>query len=98
MDPSTALPDLPNASDILLERDIQRLGRALHQKLKGEKPGIFTPAYWQGLVLDWAMGDPALKTDLFRLVDALPSLTTGAQVARHAREYLLAGGRRLPTG
>ncbi len=89
---------LPDSADILLERDIQRLGRALQQKLKGSQPGIFNPVYWQGLVLNWAMGDPALKTDLFRLVDALPSLTTNAQIARHAREYLLPGGRQLPTG
>jgi RHH-type proline utilization regulon transcriptional repressor/proline dehydrogenase/delta 1-pyrroline-5-carboxylate dehydrogenase len=98
MDLPTELPRLPDASDILLERDIQRLGRALHQKLRGVKPGIFDPAYWQGLSMDWAMRDPALKSDLFRLVDALPSLTTSEQIARHAREYLLAGNRQLPTG
>jgi RHH-type proline utilization regulon transcriptional repressor/proline dehydrogenase/delta 1-pyrroline-5-carboxylate dehydrogenase len=98
MDPVTELPHLPDPSEILLERDVQRLGRAFHQKLKGRKPGIFESAYWQGLVMDWAMRDPALKADLFRLVDALPSLTTSEQIARHAREYLLAGGRDLPTG
>jgi len=89
---------LPDASDIVLERDIQRLGRALHQRLKGKSPGLFTAAYWQGLLLDWAIRDPALKTDLFRLVDALPALATSEQIARHARDYLLADGRQLPTG
>ena len=49
-------------------------------------------------MLDRAMRDPALKTDLFRLVDALPALSTSEQIARHAREYLLAEGRELPTG
>jgi RHH-type transcriptional regulator, proline utilization regulon repressor / proline dehydrogenase / delta 1-pyrroline-5-carboxylate dehydrogenase len=98
MDLATELPHLPDAADILLERDVQRLGRALHQRLRGKTPGLFDAAYWQGLLLDWAMRDPALKTDLFRLVDALPALSTSEQVARHAREYLLAGGRELPTG
>jgi RHH-type proline utilization regulon transcriptional repressor/proline dehydrogenase/delta 1-pyrroline-5-carboxylate dehydrogenase len=92
------LPHLPEATDILLERDVQRLGRALHQRLRDKTPGFFEAAYWQGLVLDRAMRDPALKTDLFRLVDALPALSTSGQIARHAREYLLAGGRELPTG
>jgi RHH-type proline utilization regulon transcriptional repressor/proline dehydrogenase/delta 1-pyrroline-5-carboxylate dehydrogenase len=92
------LPQFPDAADILLERDVQRLGRALHQRLRGKTPGLFEAAYWQGLLLDWAMRDPALKTDLFRLVDALPALSTSGQIARHAREYLLAGGRDLPTG
>jgi RHH-type proline utilization regulon transcriptional repressor/proline dehydrogenase/delta 1-pyrroline-5-carboxylate dehydrogenase len=101
MDLATELPHLsrlPDAADILLERDVQRLGRALHQRLRGKTPGPFETAYWRGLLLDWAMRDPALKTDLFRLVDALPALSTSGQIARHAREYLLAGGRKLPTG
>jgi len=89
---------LPDASDMLLEHDIQRLGHALHQQLGGKKPGLFTSTYWQGLLLEWAMRDPALKTDLFRLVDALPALSGSGQIAGHAREYLLTGERRLPTG
>jgi RHH-type proline utilization regulon transcriptional repressor/proline dehydrogenase/delta 1-pyrroline-5-carboxylate dehydrogenase len=98
MELATELPRLPEATDILLERDVQRLGRALHQRLRGKTPGLFEAAYWQGLLLDWAMRDPALKTDLFRLVDALPALSTSEQITRHAREYLLAGSRDLPTG
>jgi RHH-type proline utilization regulon transcriptional repressor/proline dehydrogenase/delta 1-pyrroline-5-carboxylate dehydrogenase len=89
---------LPDASDILLERDIQRLGRTLHQRLGGKAVSFFRPAYWEGLLMDWALKDPALKADLFRLVDALPMLRSSAQMARHAREYLLADERRLPTG
>jgi len=92
------LPHLPDAADILLEGDVQRLGRALHQRLRGKTPGLFDEAYWQGLLFDLAMRDPALKTDLFRLVDALPALSTSGQIARHAREYLLAPGRALPAG
>ena len=98
MDLATESTDLPRATDILLEGDVQRLGRELHQRLNGKTPGLFQAAWWQGLLLDWTMRDPALKTDLFRLVDALPGLTTSGQIARHAREYLLANGRHLPTG
>jgi RHH-type proline utilization regulon transcriptional repressor/proline dehydrogenase/delta 1-pyrroline-5-carboxylate dehydrogenase len=98
MDLATELPRLPDAADILLERDVQRLGRTLHKNLKNARPGIFEAAYWQGLMMDWAMRDPALKADLFRLVDALPSLSSSEQIARHAREYLLTNGRELPTG
>jgi RHH-type proline utilization regulon transcriptional repressor/proline dehydrogenase/delta 1-pyrroline-5-carboxylate dehydrogenase len=98
MDPAPEPPHLPDATDILLERDVQRLGRELHQRLSGQTPGLFQAAWWQGLLLDRTMRDPALKTDLFRLVDALPALSTSEQIARHAREYLLANGRELPTG
>ncbi len=98
MDDATDSPPLPDAAEILLERDVQRLGRTLHERLHGKKAGLFDAEYWQGLMLDWAMRDPALKADLFRLVDALPALSTSEQIARHAREYLLAGNRDLPTG
>jgi RHH-type proline utilization regulon transcriptional repressor/proline dehydrogenase/delta 1-pyrroline-5-carboxylate dehydrogenase len=86
------------SQDILLEHDIQRLGRALHEKLKTNKPGLFQAVFWQGLILEGAMRDPALKADLFRLVDALPSLQTSEQISRHAREYLLTAGHKLPFG
>ena len=48
--------------------------------------------------MEWVVGDPHLKTDLFRLIDTLPVLQTHAQIARHAREYLLAQDRALPFG
>jgi RHH-type proline utilization regulon transcriptional repressor/proline dehydrogenase/delta 1-pyrroline-5-carboxylate dehydrogenase len=93
------MPSFPlDPADVLLEHDIQKLGRSLHQRMRGQEPSLFQAAYWQGLMLDWAMGDAALKTDLFRLIDTLPALQTDAQIARHAREYLLAGQRQLPLG
>jgi RHH-type proline utilization regulon transcriptional repressor/proline dehydrogenase/delta 1-pyrroline-5-carboxylate dehydrogenase len=98
MDSAPDLPSLPDANEILFEHDVQRHGRALFQRVANKKPGVFEAAYWQGLVLDKAMRDTALKTDLFRLVDALPALTTSDEIARHAREYLLANERDLPTG
>lgn len=98
MDLATELPHQRDATDILIEGDVQRLGRELHQRLRGKTPGLFDMAYWQGLLLEGTMRDPALKTDLFRLVDALPALSTSEQIARHAREYLLVGDRKLPIG
>jgi RHH-type proline utilization regulon transcriptional repressor/proline dehydrogenase/delta 1-pyrroline-5-carboxylate dehydrogenase len=98
MDSAPDLPSLPDANEILFEHDVQRQGRALLRQLPHKKPGVFEAAYWQGLMMDWSMRDTALKTDLFRLVDALPALSTSDQIARHAREYLLADNRDLPTG
>jgi RHH-type proline utilization regulon transcriptional repressor/proline dehydrogenase/delta 1-pyrroline-5-carboxylate dehydrogenase len=101
MDAATELthpPQWPDATDILIEGAVQRLGHDLHQRLRAGTPGLFAAARVQEFLLDWAMRDPGLKTDLFRLVDALPALATSEQVARHAREYLLAGDRVLPTG
>jgi RHH-type proline utilization regulon transcriptional repressor/proline dehydrogenase/delta 1-pyrroline-5-carboxylate dehydrogenase len=94
MQPATASA----ATEILVEHDVQRLGRTLHQRLGGKKAGFLQAAYWEGLLMDWALRDPALKAHLFRLVDALPALRTSEQIARHAREYLLTDDHSLPTG
>ena len=64
------------------------MGNALYEQINGKNPGLFQVAYWQGLLLDWAMRDPLLKADLFRLVDALPALSSSQQIARQfAREF-----------
>ena len=94
MDPVPANSHPPAADDILFEHDVQRLGRELHSRLKDKPHGIFEAAYDR--LLSRAMRDASLKTDLFRLIDALPALSTSEEIARHAREYLLAGDRSLP--
>ncbi|MBI3947728.1 MAG: proline dehydrogenase family protein, partial [Armatimonadetes bacterium] len=49
-------------------------------------------------VTRWAMGDEALKTQLFRFIDVLPALRASRDVARHLGEYLLRPEVRLPPG
>ncbi len=79
-----------------LEARIQAIGRELLESARGETPGVFSSAYWEGQLLAWAMRDPAFKVDLFRFVDAFPMLHTREQVARHVDEMLLRGDRELP--
>lgn len=43
-----------------------------------------------------SMRDPAVKVQLFRLVDTLPALQTKQAIARHLREYLETVNDRLP--
>jgi len=79
-----------------LETEIQAYGVELWKRIAGVAPGLFNRDYWQGLILEWAMRDPSFKIDMFRLVDALPSLESTAQVSAHVRELLLRDGRELP--
>ncbi|MCY3021975.1 MAG: proline dehydrogenase family protein [Planctomycetota bacterium] len=79
-----------------LETEIQSFGLDLWKRISGEVPGLFNKDYWQGLVLEWAMRDVSFKTDMFRLVDVLPSLSSSDQVAEHVRGFLLREGRELP--
>jgi RHH-type proline utilization regulon transcriptional repressor/proline dehydrogenase/delta 1-pyrroline-5-carboxylate dehydrogenase len=80
-----------------LDDAILQAGEDLFARMKGETPGVFNKAYWEGLILEWAMKDPSFKVDMFRFVDVLPTLTTKDQVTAHIKEYLLKGDRELPT-
>ncbi|GAB4258471.1 MAG: proline dehydrogenase family protein [Deferrisomatales bacterium] len=82
--------------DAAVDTRVLALGRELLQRMGEAVPGVFDRRRWEGKILDWAMGDPAFKTDLFRFVDVLPALKGTGAVARHAREYLFREGRELP--
>src|SRR5882757_6969410 len=53
-----------------------------------EAPSLFSKKGFYGSLMDWAMRDEHFKTQLFRFVDVLPTLTSSAEVARHLKEYL----------
>jgi len=80
-----------------LNAAITTTGAALHERMKGETPGVFNKAYWEGAILEWAMKDPSFKVDMFRFVDVFPTLQTKDQVKQHINEYLLKDGRELPS-
>lgn len=45
--------------------------------------------------MDWAMTRPHFKTNLFRLVDVLPTLHSADAIADHIRQYLYAEGKDI---
>lgn len=51
---------------------------------------------WDDKLLNWTMGNPNLRVQLFRLIDCLPSLRSKAEVARHLQEYLSDATVELP--
>lgn len=88
---------MTTTSDPRLDEAILKLGADITAKMKGETPGVFNKAYWEGAILEWAMKDPGFKVDMFRFVDVFASLQTKDQVKQHIEEYLLRDGRELPT-
>jgi RHH-type proline utilization regulon transcriptional repressor/proline dehydrogenase/delta 1-pyrroline-5-carboxylate dehydrogenase len=74
---------------VALEADIQATARALFAAVDRARPALLSQARWQGEMMDWAMADERLKVELFRFVDVFPTLGSGAEIARHLREYFL---------
>lgn len=62
------------------------------------KPALFSTKGLQGALMEWAMRDDRFKTQLFRFVDVLPALTSGAEITRHLQEYLGTEEAHLPAG
>jgi len=53
-----------------------------------EAPSLFTKKGLQGALMEWAMRDERFKTQLFRFVDVLPTLSSSGEISRHLKEYL----------
>src|SRR5512144_2570889 len=79
-----------------IEPRIREVGREIFSRAVTATPGVAGHDWWQGRILDWAMHDPQLRLQLFRFIDALPSLHTAHQVAEHLQAYLGQDHRRLP--
>src|SRR3990172_2230937 len=77
-----------------LENESQRIGRALFSNVKSRKSS--TAGWWNSKLIDYALKDEALKVQLFRFVDVLPSLRSNAQVAEHLKEYFDSPEHKFP--
>jgi RHH-type proline utilization regulon transcriptional repressor/proline dehydrogenase/delta 1-pyrroline-5-carboxylate dehydrogenase len=78
------------------ENRTQEIGQELFGLMRGQKPGIFNKAWWQGQVMEWSMKDEAFKTEMFRFVDVFPVLQNPDDVYLHLQEYLLKPGLNTP--
>ncbi len=70
-----------------LNTKIINRGREFFVSISGEKPSLFNKGAWMGKVMDWSMKNEQFKVQMFRFVDAFPSLTTPKLLTDHIREY-----------
>ena len=76
----------------------QERGRALLTALRREESRAGMEEWLYGRMLRLTTRDEALKTELFRFVDVLPTLSTSEAVWTHFQEYLRQPGVTLPLG
>ena len=86
----------PGPTKTPLQRDIEARGLEIFARMKGEAAGLFSRKNIAGTLMDWSMRNEALKVQLFRFVDVLPTLNSSQEIARHAYEYLGNGAGGLP--
>ncbi len=76
-----------------LEQRIQELAAQILHVGSGSlwhrlRDGIRDSVQLDEKLMAWAMGNEGLRVQLFRMIDALPSLRSKAEIARHLQEYL----------
>ncbi len=79
---------MSNIATIQLE--IEQLGREIFDLIDKDRrhPSLFGDKDFHGLLMEWSMRDPVFKTQMFRFVDVLPTLTSPDDVVKHMLEYL----------
>ena len=77
------------------ESVVRRIGEQLAGLSAGRTPTLFERRWWSQTALNLAMQDSVFKTQLFRFIDVLPSVTDDQQVITLAREYLGNGDTQL---
>src|SRR5215831_17635687 len=83
----------PAARSLPAERDLETRIREIGEKIfalmdSAEPPSLFSKKGFYGSLMEWAMRDEHFKTQLFRFVDVLPTLSSSSEIARHLKEYL----------
>jgi RHH-type proline utilization regulon transcriptional repressor/proline dehydrogenase/delta 1-pyrroline-5-carboxylate dehydrogenase len=78
-----------------LEERTRAIGRALFAEV-GRGPSIWERGWWDNRLMDLTLGDPLVKVQLFRFVDAMPVLHGTESVRRHLAEYLDEAGESVP--
>jgi len=58
-----------------------REGRSLFAQMRDQMR-------WDDKLLNWTMGNPGLRVQMFRFIDCLPALRSKPEIARHLQEYL----------
>jgi len=84
--------------DPATEQRIGALGAEYLEQARSHKTGMFSTQFWSDKLMDWAMQDQAFKVQLFRFVDAFPTLRTPEQVHDHLIDYMSQPGVTPPPG
>jgi RHH-type transcriptional regulator, proline utilization regulon repressor / proline dehydrogenase / delta 1-pyrroline-5-carboxylate dehydrogenase len=89
-------PPARGGTDAAVERLTRAYGSEIFARLDHSGPVLFSPSWWDDRLMEFTMGDEAVKLQLFRFIDALPLLNSPPQISRHLREYFEEAGPALP--
>lgn len=80
-----------------LDQATRRIGREIFEHIHPTRMNLWDRRWLDERILKWSMHDEAVKVELFRFVDVLPSLRTNDAVVARLGEYLDRVKDRLPS-
>src|SRR5690606_14563593 len=80
------------------ERRLMEIGADMLDRARGKRAGLLSRQFYSDKLMDWSMRDHQFKVQLFRFVDAFPTLRTPEMVHEHLADYLGQPGVKLPPG
>ena len=96
---SKAPPQKDLLGRVMSEREfedrIQEFGKNIFREIGKTQPSAFNTSFWTGKIMEWSMQFKTFKTDMFRLVDVLPSLQSSRSIAVHVSEYLSESAKEI---
>ena len=86
----------PKTMISVTQSEVEAKGEEIFALVDARKlvPDALNPAVWYGRMMEWSMGNEALKVQTLRFVDVLPALNSSGSVIEHMQEYF--GSPGLP--
>jgi RHH-type proline utilization regulon transcriptional repressor/proline dehydrogenase/delta 1-pyrroline-5-carboxylate dehydrogenase len=81
-----------------LERETERVGRELLASMRQHERGVRSMRSWSDAIIEWATRDPQFKVQMFRFVDAFPTLQSTTEIYELLNDYLSQPGVQAPPG
>ena len=85
---ATQSPPAPARLGGDVESFTQQIGREILSQVRDHARGMFSSRFWSDKLMEWATKDPGFKVQLFRFVDAFPTLKSSEQIHEHLIDYL----------
>ncbi len=86
----------PSLDGKQVELRTKAIGFELFSDVEEKTLSILESQWWENQILEWCMKNEAMKTQLLRFVDVLPSLRTSRQLVSHLRQYFPRSERAFP--
>ncbi|MBA4029263.1 MAG: L-glutamate gamma-semialdehyde dehydrogenase [Planctomyces sp.] len=86
----------PSPHDAPAEARIAQIGAELLTRARAHRAGVLSSQFYSDALMNWSMKDPAFKVQLFRFVDAFPTLRGTDDIYDHLRDSLSQPGVSVP--